>query len=366
MHYVRSQMRTRTAKRNARFLRAFLPLSALVIVLGALTGCEARRTAGEYVYVSNEDSNDLSVISAQSQEVIATIAVGTRPRGVKASPDGRTVYVALSGSPKCPPTMPDEECAKLVADKSQDGIAEIDAATRKITRVLPGGSDPEQFDVSWSRGKLFVSNEDANQATIVDLKSGAVERTIAVGREPEGVGLAPDGKHFYVTGETDHDVTVIDAETGEVKAKVSVGQRPRDVVFLSNGTRAYVSSEIGGTVSAVDTASHEVIATITLGEGAKPMGLAVSPDDRILYVATGRGRKVYQVDVATDRVLGSVEVGDRPWGIALSGDGKRLYTANGPSGDVTIVDTENLSVVTRILVGKSPWGVSVGPAPSER
>jgi YVTN family beta-propeller protein len=305
-----------------RFLRALRPLSPLVIALGALAGCGSGQAVDEYVYVSNEDSNDLSVISAQTGEVIATIAVGTRPRGVKASPDGRTVYVALSGSPKCPPTMPDEECAKLVADKSQDGIAEIDASTRKITRVLPGGSDPEQFDVSWSREKLFVS---------------------------EGVRLAPDGKHFYVTGETDHDVTVIDAETGEVKAKVSVGQRPRDVVFLSDGSRAYVSSELGGTVSAIDTASYEVLATITLGEGAKPMGLAVSPDDRLLYVATGRGRKVFQVEVATERVLGSVEVGDRPWGIALSSDAKHLYTANGPSGDVTIVE-----------------GVAVGPAPAPR
>src|SRR5512143_654486 len=55
---------------------------------------------GELVYVSNEDSRNLTVIDAATDTVVATIEVGTRPRGVKVSPDGKTVYVALSGSPK--------------------------------------------------------------------------------------------------------------------------------------------------------------------------------------------------------------------------------------------------------------------------
>ena len=61
------------------------------------------------------------------------------------------------------------------------------------------------------------------------------------------------------------------------------------------------------------------------------MGLAVSPDARKLYVSTGRARKVFVIDTATNAVTASFEVGQRPWGIALSPDGKTLYTANGPS-----------------------------------
>ncbi len=52
-------------------------------------------------------------------------------------------------------------------------------------------------------------------------------------------------------------------------------------------------------------------------------------------------------------------VGARPWGIALSPDGARLYTANGPSNDVSVVDTATMSLVTKIPVGQSPWGVAV-------
>ena len=126
--------------------------------------------------------------------VVATIDVGTRPRGVVVSADGKQIYVALSGSPKCPPAMPDEECEKLQADKSKDGIAVVNAATRKVERILPGGSDPETFALSADGSKLYVSNEDAGLAAIVDIASGQVIDTVRVGKEPEGVQVQPDGQ----------------------------------------------------------------------------------------------------------------------------------------------------------------------------
>jgi YVTN family beta-propeller protein len=58
-------------------------------------------------------------------------------------------------------------------------------------------------------------------------------------------------------------------------------------------------------------------------------------------------------------VLGSVKVGARPWGLALSPDGHTLYVANGPSDDVSVVTTDPLHVEATVKVGKRPWGVAV-------
>ena len=55
----------------------------------------------------------------------------------------------------------------------------------------------------------------------------------------------------------------------------------------------------------------------------------------------------------------SFEVGDRPWGIALSPDEKLLFTANGPSNDVSVVDVATHNVIKKIKVGEKPWGVLV-------
>src|SRR5260221_9988709 len=55
------------------------------------------------VYVTNEWSGDLTVIDAETQSAIGTYKLGKRPRGIQASPDGKSLYVALSGSPAPPP-----------------------------------------------------------------------------------------------------------------------------------------------------------------------------------------------------------------------------------------------------------------------
>jgi quinoprotein dehydrogenase-associated probable ABC transporter substrate-binding protein len=317
----------------------------------------------ERVYVTNEDAGTISIISTATQKVIGEARVGTRPRGVEVSRDGELVYVAVSGSPKCPPTMPDEECAKLGADKTKDGIAVVDARTLAVLRVLPGGSDPEEFDVDAASGRLFVSNEDAGELSIVDLETGEVLRTVDVGGEPEGVRLRPDRAAVYVTSESDHAVTVVDAQSGVVLDTIPVGWRPRDSIFSADGARAYVSSEHGASVAVVDVAASEVLETIPLPAGSLPMGLALSPDGGRLYVANGRARTVSVLDLATSEVVAQVRVGARPWGIGLTPDGKFLYTANGSSNDVSVIDTASLNVVATIRVGAAPWGIAVGSSP---
>jgi PQQ-dependent catabolism-associated beta-propeller protein len=323
----------------------------------------ASATGQELVYVTNEDSRQLSVVDATTDRVVATIEVGTRPRGVHPSADGRTIFVALSGSPKCPPTMPDEECEKLQADKSKDGIAVVDAGTRKLVRVLAGGSDPENFDISADGTRLFVSNEDAGVASVVEIASGKILSSVQVGREPEGVRVQPDGKAVWVTGETDHNVTIIDAGTGKRLGVVPVGKRPRGIAFTPDGKRAYVTCEVDGTVWVIDVAGRKTLAKLTLPGGAKPMGVVVAPDGGRVYVSTGRGGTVAVIDGTTNAIVGTVAVGKRPWGIALTRDGRKLYTANGPSNDVAVVDTKTLKVIGRIPVGEVPWGVAVAAAP---
>ena len=79
--------------------------AAVLGLLAAAAGCRRSPEAPRALaYVTNEISKDLSVIDIAADRVIATIPLGARARGVKVSPDGRRVYVALSGSPRCPPT----------------------------------------------------------------------------------------------------------------------------------------------------------------------------------------------------------------------------------------------------------------------
>ena len=167
-------------------------------------GAVSARPADDYqVFVSNERGGDVTVINGNDLKVAATIPVGKRPRGLHASPDGKTVYVALSGTPiSAPPKLDargnpifqkggddDDESAK--ADKAADGIGVVDVAQRKFLRKIPAGSDPENFAVSADGTRLYISNEDAGAASILNIAGEKVEHLVLVTREPEGVGVTP-------------------------------------------------------------------------------------------------------------------------------------------------------------------------------
>lgn len=312
------------------------------------------------LFVTNESAGTITVIDVAARTTLATIPVGKRPRGIRLSPDGQRVFVALSGSPIAPPGV--DEDTLPPADKKADGIGIVNVSTLMLERVVPGGSDPEQTALSADGTKLFIANEDVGEASVISVADGKVLGTFKVGGEPEGVDLRPDGQVVYVTSEEDSQVAVIDAVGLTLVKTFRVGPRPRSTAFLPDSSRAYVSAENGGYVSVVDAQRHEEIGRIALsGEMMRPMGVVTSPDGSRLFISTGRGRRLVIVDTSTNAVLHSIEVGDRPWGVDVNRDGTLAFTANGPSNDVTIVDVATASVVARVPAGERPWGVVFVP-----
>ena len=340
----------------------------------ALAGCHSSQTAhapaaedaalnssAPRIYVTNEVSGDLSVIDSASLTVVATVPLGKRPRGIHPSADGKTLYVALSGTPIAGPDV--DESTLPPPDKSADGIGVFDVAQNKLVRMIPGGSDPENFDVSKDGKQLYISNEDISAMSIVDIASGKIEKTIKMGGQPEGVKTSPDGKRVFITSEEDGTIAVLDAAAGRIIATFKVGHRPRSVAFVHNGSRAYINAENDGGIVLVDAKHFKMLKAISLGQPGviKPMAVLLSPDASRLYNSTGRGQQVFTIDTATNTVLGSGTGGQRPWGIALSPDGKTLYSANGPSNDVTAVNLKTNTVVGKATVGAGPWGLVVLP-----
>jgi len=325
---------------------------------GLATSGAVRRSGAPLVFVTNEDSDNVTIIDSGIDSVIATVPAGKRPRGVRLSPDGKTLFVAVSGSPKGGPGV--DESKLPAPDRRADGIAVIDVATLKPVKTLRGGNDPEAFAVSNDGKTVYVSNEDAGTVSMVDVETGKLQGSVRVGAEPEGVTMRPDGKAVYVTSEATGTVAVIDAARNRVIATIHTGKRPRSTVFTLDGAKAYVPAEAGGTVTVVDTKTNKPIKTITVTDsGAKPMGTAVSPDGKWVYLTNGRGGTLSIIDTARDSIVTSLHVGARPWGVAVTPDGKKIYTANGPSNDISVVDASSRTV-RHIPAGRSPWGVAIG------
>src|SRR6476660_9817056 len=175
------------------------------------------------VFVSNERSGDVTIIDGATDSVIGTFPVGKRPRGIHATPDGRRVFVALSGSPRMAPGL-DE--SRAPADKRADGLGVIDPSARKLIDRWHVGSDPEQFAISKDGKFAFIANEDDASASIMDLDSGQLRGRIKVSEEPEGVGVNPANGEVYVTCEEKGEVFAINPDQQRVIATIETGGRP--------------------------------------------------------------------------------------------------------------------------------------------
>ncbi len=315
---------------------------------GISRDCYFLRDASERytAYVTNEKDNSLSVIDTDKLEVIKTVKIGQRPRGIVMSNDGKWLIICTS----------DDNDVKV-----------YDAQTLQYVKSLPSGPDPELLTLHPDGKRVYIANEDDNLVTVVDLESNKVITEIPVGVEPEGMGMSPDGKVLVNTSETTNMAHFIDTTTHKTFDNVLVDSRPRVAMFNQAQTQLWVSSEVGGTVAVINPADRKIITKINFEipgvekESIQPVGIRITKDDKIAFIALGPANRVAVVDTSTFKVLKYILVGQRVWQMYFTPDGKLLFTTNGASNDVSVIDVANQKAIKSIKVGRYPWGVVVSP-----
>lgn len=138
------------------------------IVLLQLVSFHQAQSRGPLAYISNEREGTVTVIDTAIDQVVSTIQVGGRPRGIQLGTGGSKIFVAL--------TIPSH-----MKNGQSDSVVAIDSKSGSVMAKHDVGSDPEQFAVSRDGSRLYDSNEDAGTASIIDLKTGRIIATLVVG-----------------------------------------------------------------------------------------------------------------------------------------------------------------------------------------
>jgi len=300
--------------------------------------------ASPFAYITNQESNSISVIDTTTNKVTTTISVGSSPVGVAISPNGTKVYVANA--------------------KSND-VSIIDTATNTVIARVPSGSSPKGIAVSPDGKNVYVANLASNTISVIDAATNAVVNTVKTGKSPTGVAVNPDGKKVYVTNYGDKTVSIIDTATKAVISTVSVEKGPKEIAVTPDGKKVYVANSDSVSISIIDTATNTVTATVKV-DGA-PSGVAVNPAGTKAYVASN-GKyfsAVSVIDISTDKVTATIPVGPNPAGVAVTPDGKKVYVAISLCNTVSVIDTATNTVTATMLVGKSPYasGQFIGSIP---
>ena len=194
------------------------------IAVGSVPKYVAVTPDGRFALVSNWCSYSLSVVSTKLGRQVREIPLGPYPRGIAVSPDSKWAYVAVMGSTH---------------------LARINLKT---------------FAVSWIEG-------------------------VGSGRGISSIG--PSGNFLYATLNGEGRVAKINLHTGAVITKVATGSQPRSMAISDDGRFLYVVNYESNTVSKVRTSDMAVVQTVPTG--SHPIGITYDAATRQVWVACYTG-----------------------------------------------------------------------------
>ena len=146
--------------------------SLLASLAAFLLATPATLWAAPFAYVPNEGAGTLSVIDTATDQVVAEVPAGKKPRGTAVSIDGRTVYVS---------------------DQPNNQLVMIDAVARKPAGVIPLGESPEGVGISPDGRWVVAAVEETNDVAFIDTRTNKKAFVVKVrGKNPEHAVFSPD------------------------------------------------------------------------------------------------------------------------------------------------------------------------------
>jgi len=315
---------------------------------------------GRHVVVTNTGYREfISVLNAETGKLVSLIEVG-KPESK--SKEGLYYGMAFAGSGGAIQSVirPENvEHTLYVSRGAEDKVAVYtvtgDGRIMDTGRRLsdPGLTAPARVAnnvagvaVSRSAKLVYAVNNNTTTETglkgslsVIDPAENRVLRKIDVGGFPFGIAAITDGpsadRKVYVSSERDGVVSVVDPAEGRLLKTIRTGANALSLLLDKAQKRLFVANAGSDTVSVIDTASDRVIRTILLRPddarglpGATPTGMALSPDERTLYVTLADMNAVAVVNLPDGRLKGYIAAGWYPTSCVVSADGSRLFVAN--------------------------------------
>lgn len=328
-----------------------------------------------FVYVSNADSGDISVLSlAAGGELtpVHTLALGGSLMPLALSPCQSFLYVARRSEPMALLSL------------------RIDPPSGRLSRLGETGLPASMAYVSTDRSGrfLFAASYPSHQITVSpigpDGRVGAVQQTLGTGPNAHAILAAPSNRHVLVTSLGGGRLMnfEFDPASGQLSPKPAAdwtarpGAGPRHFCFSPCGRFVYLLNELdaGLDVLAFDAHSGQLRALQTIS--SLPSGFSgqawaadihITPDGRHLYTSERNSSTlaIFKVQPESGLLssLGHVPVEAQPRGFAIDASGQQLLVVGQQSHHLGRwrIDPHSgqLDLQQRLPVGQNPNWVEI-------
>lgn len=332
------------------------------------------------VFVFNTGDGSVSVIDAESDEVVETRAAGV---------------TSSFPSNQFSPWLVDRPGEHLWVNADR-GVRALAADSLSETTRVGTGSGANWLERTPDGTHLLVSaREPAHTQYRIDADPGSEsfgQVTAELDRTPEGgrggndgpgpcdITVHPDGDVAYVPDLFGETLTVLDIEAFEVVTQVEVSRVGSGPAVPWMGTAAWDGETLlvehnegaTGTESLWDVSDpaeprERSRLTAADGLGERPLTSEVGPDSETGYVFTPGSNDVTVVDLVAGEVRDRLPLGGSAFAGTWGPDRDRLYAPVQTENEVAVIDHAAGEVTARLAVGPQPYGATAGTVrPAER
>ncbi len=207
--------------------------------------------------------------------------------------------------------------------------------------ILPGIAQQQDFIITPPAEKQYTHIDKQGKTVI-----------------PNGRIITPAGKSFVTAP---HPYGLAISADGNIAVTANSGIQPLSITILRNLNSDHPDSQ---QVPPGPSTDNGVLASVF-------MGLAISPDNKTVYVAGGQENKIYMFDISSGKKTDSINcsladkkvdythgyIGD----MVLSTDGKRLYAVDQIGFRMIVVDVQRKTLLYNVPVGRYPFGIALSP-----
>ena len=275
------------------------------------------------------DMNNKSFSNFYPSELLKSgIDVDTFPVGIAVNPNAKKVYVA---------------------NEYSNTVSVLSTEPEKVQDRISVGVFPYSIDTNPLNNRVYVTNRGSNTVSVIDGSIDTKLTDITVGKSPVGIAVNPSANWIYVTN-LEGTMSVIDGISNEVINTIQVGRIPYAVTVNALSNRIYVADIGSNAVSVIDGETNRIVTTIPVGKKPTGLAIDITGEgNNRLYVANYDSDSISIIDMTTNQVIGNIASGgDSPVGIAINPITGKLYVSNIASNTVSVINTEAIYTADKV------------------
>jgi YVTN family beta-propeller protein len=308
------------------------------------------------VYAAEQFSNTLSVTDPVDNKLLGVIKLGD-PQPMNFSPlyKGQVLVHGLGYAP-------DGKTLAVVSIGS-NSVTFIDTATNLVKHTTYIGRSPHEAFFTPDGKEVWVTVRGEDYISVLDPVTFEEKTRL---KTPGGPGMtifSPDGKYGYVCSSFNPELVVFDVASHGIVGRVT---QPSpfcpNIAATADGKQVWFTlKDVGKTVAFDARPPFGILKLLDTGPITNHVNFARTAKSMFAYVSVGGLNEVKIFRTSDFQQVGTVQVGKLPHGVWPSGDGSRIYVGLENDDKLAVIDTATNKLIGTVPIGQAPQAIAYVP-----